>query len=331
MKDIGVEQLASGMRHASELFQKQVGRRRLSRAEAARKLRLLRPTLDYTGFERVDLVVEAVVERLPVKHQVFSELEQHVGADCVLATNTSSISIDRIAEGVARPERLVGMHFFNPVHKMPLVEVIRGSATSDRAAASVADFARRLGKIPVVVRVGPGFLVNRLLGFNLAEAMWLLDEGYPIEEVDREVTDWGLPMGPFTLTDEVGIDVAVEVARILGAAYPGRLTFPEWFERLPEGGRLGALPRPIVLDSHKKAEARIALSELRYRSLVEATTSVVRGANATVLMLCERKSGQESTVDFEIIGTQLLNARMTAQAVDYLADLRARSVITTLQ
>jgi 3-hydroxyacyl-CoA dehydrogenase/enoyl-CoA hydratase/3-hydroxybutyryl-CoA epimerase len=240
MKDIGAEQLASGMRHANELFQKQVKRRRLSRVEAARRLRLLRPTLDYTGFERVDLVVEAVVEKLPVKHQVFSELEKHVTADCVLATNTSSISIDRIAEGVSRPERLVGMHFFNPVHKMPLVEVIRGSATSERAAGTVANLARRLGKTPVVVRDGPGFLVNRLLGFNLAEAMWLLDEGYPIEAVDREVKEWGMPMGPFTLTDEVGIDVAVEVARILGAAYPDRLAFPQWFERIPEGGRLGA-------------------------------------------------------------------------------------------
>jgi 3-hydroxyacyl-CoA dehydrogenase/enoyl-CoA hydratase/3-hydroxybutyryl-CoA epimerase len=240
MKDIAAEQLASGMEHASALFARQVKRRRLSRAEAARRIRLLRPTLDYSGFERVDLVVEAVVENLAVKHKVFAELEQEVREDAVLASNTSSISIDLIGEGVSRPERLVGMHFFNPVHKMPLVEVIRGSATSDRAAQAVAELARRLGKTPVVVKDGPGFLVNRLLGFTLAEAMWLLDEGYPIEQVDREVEAWGMPMGPFTLTDEVGIDVGIKVAHILAEAFPERLSFPAWFDHLADGGRLGS-------------------------------------------------------------------------------------------
>jgi 3-hydroxyacyl-CoA dehydrogenase / enoyl-CoA hydratase / 3-hydroxybutyryl-CoA epimerase len=240
MKDISADQLASGMAHAAALFGKQVQRRRLSRAEADRRLSLVRPTLDYSGFERVDLVVEAVVEDLEIKRRVFAELVQKVSPSAVLATNTSSLSIDAIAEGFAAPERLVGMHFFNPVDKMPLVEVVRGSATAEEAVAAVGALARRLGKTPVVVRSGPGFLVNRLLGFTLSEAMWVLAEGHPIELVDRLVEEWGLPMGPFTLTDEVGIDVAVKVGHILATAFPERLSFPAWFDELPQGGRLGA-------------------------------------------------------------------------------------------
>ncbi len=240
MKDIGMEQLTSGMAHAAGLFGKQVKRRWVSKPEAARKMALIRPTLDYSGFESVDLVIEAVVERLDVKRQVFADIERTVADDAILATNTSSISIDLISEGLARPERVVGMHFFNPVHKMPLVEVIRGSGTSADAVATVVAVTRALGKTPVVVGDGPGFLVNRLLSFTLAEAMWLIEEGHAIEDLDRAMTAWGMPMGPATLTDEVGIDVAVKVGHIMADAFGDRLSFPEWFDRLVEDGRLGS-------------------------------------------------------------------------------------------
>ncbi len=240
MKDIGVEQLRSGMAHAAGLFGKQIRRRWISKPDAARKMALIRPTLDYTGLGSADLVIEAVVENLEVKQQVFAEVERQVAEDAILATNTSSISIDRIGEKLARPELLVGMHFFNPVHKMPLVEVIRGSRTSPDAVATVVSVTRALGKTPIVVRDGPGFLVNRLLAFTLAEAMWLIEEGYAIEDLDRAMTDWGMPMGPATLTDEVGIDVAVKVAHIMADAFPERLSFPDWFDRLVEDGRLGS-------------------------------------------------------------------------------------------
>jgi 3-hydroxyacyl-CoA dehydrogenase/enoyl-CoA hydratase/3-hydroxybutyryl-CoA epimerase len=240
IKEIAVEPLARGMEHAAGLFAKQVKRRWLSRPEARRKMALLRPTLDYAGFERVDFVIEAVVERLDVKQQVFAQLARHVPQDAVLASNTSSLSIDRIGADTPHPERVVGMHFFNPVHKMPLVEVISGSRTSAETAERVVRLCRRLGKTPVVVKDGPGFLVNRLLAFSMAEALWLLDEGYAIEEVDRLMKDWGQPMGPFTLMDEVGIDVAVHVAHIIGGAFSDRLTHPEWLDRLSEDGRLGA-------------------------------------------------------------------------------------------
>jgi 3-hydroxyacyl-CoA dehydrogenase/enoyl-CoA hydratase/3-hydroxybutyryl-CoA epimerase len=231
------------MATAGALFGKQLKRRWLSKAEAARKMTLLQPTLDYDGFGGADLVVEAVVEKLEIKQAVFADVESRVSKEAVLASNTSSISIDLIAAKAEHPERFVGMHFFNPVHKMPLVEVIRGSKTSDEATATVIAFSRRLGKTPIVVKDGPGFLVNRLLTFSLAEAMWLLDEGHAIEDLDRIMKDWGQPMGPIELTDEVGIDVAVKVGHIIGEAFSERLSFPGWFDKLVEAGRLGAKTR----------------------------------------------------------------------------------------
>lgn len=240
LKDINEAALAQGLAVANKLFSKQVRRRWLRKPEAARKMALMRPSLDYSGFNRVDLVVEAVVERLEVKRKVFADLERTTGPDAVLASNTSSISIDLISAEMEHPERCVGMHFFNPVDRMPLVEVIAGSKTSPEAAQTVADFARRLGKTAIIVKDGPGFLVNRLLGFTMAESLWLLDEGYSMTDLDRIIRDWGMPMGPMTLIDEVGIDVAVHVGEILGEAFGDRLSFPDWMERLVEDGRLGA-------------------------------------------------------------------------------------------
>jgi len=239
MKDIGTAPLATGMQHASELFHKLTKRRRMSKAEAKKRLAQLRPTLDYSGFERSDLVVEAIVEKLEIKQAVFNELAQHVAPDAILATNTSSLSIDLIGQDTPNPERVVGMHFFNPVHKMPLVEVIVGPRTGEKAIRTITTLSRKLGKTPVIVKDGPGFLVNRLLMFYSTEALWLLAEGHKIEDIDRAMTDWGMPMGPMALTDEVGIDVAVKVAHILQDAFSDRLQLPDWDEKLVQEGRLG--------------------------------------------------------------------------------------------
>ena len=239
MKDIEPEPLAGGMATAATLFRKLQEKRRLSETEAKRKLSLIHPTLDYDGFARVGLVIEAVVEKLPVKQAVFEELSQKVPADAVLASNTSSLPIDGIAERTANPERVVGMHFFNPVHKMPLVEVVVGARSGPAAINTVFDFARRLGKTPVLVRETPGFLVNRLLTFYSVESLWLLDEGYRVEDVDRAMDDWGMPIGPLALTDEVGIDVATEVAGVLHAAYGDRLPIPSWQGGFAAAGWLG--------------------------------------------------------------------------------------------
>jgi 3-hydroxyacyl-CoA dehydrogenase/enoyl-CoA hydratase/3-hydroxybutyryl-CoA epimerase len=239
MKDVREDALANGMEHAAELFDKQVQRRRLTEPEARRKMALLHPTLDYSGFSRTDLLIEAIVENMAVKQEVFAETAQHVREDTVLASNTSSLSIAGIGAKTPRSERVVGMHFFNPVHKMPLVEVIAAEGSDPAAVNTVFAFTRRLGKTPVLVRDAPGFLVNRLLMFYSVEGFWLLDAGYRIEDLDRAMTGWGMPVGPMVLTDEVGIDVATKVAHILHEAFSDRLPLPDWFDRVPESGRLG--------------------------------------------------------------------------------------------
>ena len=239
MKDIAPGPLGTGVAHAAELFAELQQKRRLTEPEAKRKLAMIHPTLDYSGLGRVDLVVEAVVEKLPVKQTVFAELDEAVPESAVLASNTSSLPIDEIASAVRRPERVVGMHFFNPVHKMPLVEVVVGERSGAEAINTVFETARRLGKTPVVVKSSPGFLVNRLLTFYSLESLWLLAEGYRVEDVDRAMERWGMPVGPLALTDEVGIDVAVEVGRVLHEAYGDRLPLPDSFGALPEHGYLG--------------------------------------------------------------------------------------------
>jgi 3-hydroxyacyl-CoA dehydrogenase / enoyl-CoA hydratase / 3-hydroxybutyryl-CoA epimerase len=239
MKDVRDEALASGMKHAAGLFTRQVERRRLTAPEARRKMALLHPTLDYSGFRPVDLVIEAIVENMAVKQEVFAETAKHVAADAVLASNTSSLSVAGIGAQTPNPGRVVGMHFFNPVHKMPLVEVIAAEGSDPAAVNTVFAFTRKLGKTPVLVKDTPGFLVNRLLMFYSTEALWLLDEGYRIEDLDRAMSDWGMPVGPITLQDEVGIDVATKVAHILHDAFADRLTVPEWLDRMPASGRLG--------------------------------------------------------------------------------------------
>ncbi|MDX1998087.1 MAG: 3-hydroxyacyl-CoA dehydrogenase NAD-binding domain-containing protein, partial [Thermoanaerobaculia bacterium] len=223
LKDIAPAALASGMAHAAELFEKQVRRRRMRPDERKRKLALLSPTLDDRGFGRADLVIEAVVEKLEVKQKVFADTAAKVRANTVLASNTSSLSIDAIGRDTPHPERVVGMHFFNPVDKMPLVDVIAGAKSAPWAVNTVFELTRRVGKTPVIVKDAPGFLVNRLLMFSLSESLWLLDEGVPPEAIDRAMKRWGMPMGPLELTEEVGIDVANKVAHILHDAFGDRL------------------------------------------------------------------------------------------------------------
>ncbi|HVT59798.1 MAG TPA: 3-hydroxyacyl-CoA dehydrogenase NAD-binding domain-containing protein [Thermoanaerobaculia bacterium] len=239
IKDVRYEALAVGMEHAAALYERMLKRRRIDAPTARRKMALLLPSLDYSGFARADLVIEAIVEKLEVKQAVFAELAGHVADSAVLASNTSSLPISRIRQLTPHPERVIGMHFFNPVHRMPLVEVIAPEGADAAAVNTVYTFTRRLGKTPVLVKDTPGFLVNRLLMFYSIEALWLLDEGHHIEDIDRAMTDWGMPVGPMALTDEVGIDVAAHVAHFMAASFSDRLTMPGWLDRLPENNRRG--------------------------------------------------------------------------------------------
>ncbi|MGH7504252.1 MAG: 3-hydroxyacyl-CoA dehydrogenase NAD-binding domain-containing protein [Longimicrobiales bacterium] len=223
LKDIRTDAIAHGLAHARKLFDRAVEKRRIERRDAARHMNHIAPTLDYTGFGTVQLVVEAVVERMDVKKGVLREIEARVPDDCVITSNTSSLSISAMQTALDRPANFCGMHFFNPVERMPLVEVIRGEVTSDDAVATVFALARQLDKTPVIVNDGPGFLVNRILAPYLNEAAFLLGEGAGIEEIDAVLLDFGMPMGPLRLLDEVGLDVARHAAGIMHEAFGARM------------------------------------------------------------------------------------------------------------
>ncbi|HTL12915.1 MAG TPA: 3-hydroxyacyl-CoA dehydrogenase NAD-binding domain-containing protein [Bdellovibrionota bacterium] len=239
MKDITSQALETGMKAVTKLFEKKVKKRRMSRRDMLQKINLVAPTLDYAGFRSVDLVVEAVVEKMDVKKAVLKDLEKQVHDDCVIATNTSSLSVSEMQTALARPERFAGMHFFNPVHLMPLVEVIRGAKSSDEAVSTVFELAKRLGKQPIVVKDAPGFLVNRLLLPYMNEATYLLLEGVTVEEIDGAILEFGMPMGPLELIDEVGVDVGEKVLHILHEAFGERMVPAPIAAKVAGSGRLG--------------------------------------------------------------------------------------------
>ncbi len=239
MKDLNDDALLSGLRSASNVTRSLVRRRRMRPAEAARQLALISPTTEYTGFGRVDVVFEAVVEKMDVKKTVLGEVERVVRPGTIIASNTSALSITELATVSRRPEHVAGFHFFNPVHRMPLVEVVRGERTSDAAVVTLVALARRLGKTPIVCNDGPGFLVNRILGRYMNEASHLLADGVAIEHCDCVATDFGMPMGPIRLVDEVGADVAAKVASLLLAGLGDRFKTNNLIERLVGEGRLG--------------------------------------------------------------------------------------------
>ena len=239
MKDIEHEAVTGGLQHARGLFDKAVKRRRMNVREATQAMESISGGVEYHGLSGSDVVVEAIVEKMEVKKAVLAELEGHVSADCIIATNTSSLSVEEMASALSRPERFCGMHFFNPVHRMPLVEVIRAPGTSDEAVATIYRLALDLGKVPVVVGDGPGFLVNRILGPYLNEAGFLLSDGASIEMIDRVAKRFGMPMGPLRLVDEVGIDVSSHAGASLHGALGDRLTPAPALLELGRTGRLG--------------------------------------------------------------------------------------------
>ncbi|MGH7343242.1 MAG: 3-hydroxyacyl-CoA dehydrogenase NAD-binding domain-containing protein, partial [Candidatus Rokuibacteriota bacterium] len=208
LKDIEHQAVGRGLRAARELYERELSRRRITAHELAERMHRISGTTTYTGFKGLDLVVEAVVESLEIKRRVLQEVEALLPKTAILATNTSSIGLEALGEGLQRPENLVGLHFFNPVHRMPLAEVVVGEDTGVVARDTAIAAARLLGKTPVVVRSSPGFLVNRVLMPYLMEALHLFEQGVPVEQLDKALEDFGMPMGPLALLDEVGLDVA---------------------------------------------------------------------------------------------------------------------------
>jgi 3-hydroxyacyl-CoA dehydrogenase/enoyl-CoA hydratase/3-hydroxybutyryl-CoA epimerase len=239
VQEVSEDALAAGMARIAGLFAMAVERGVLKQEEVNQKLAALRSTTNWEGFGEVDLVVEAVLEELPLKQSVFRELEKHTRPETILATNTSSLLVRQLQDGLAHPERVAGLHFFNPVHKMPLVEVIRAPRTAELVGARCTQWAAALGKTPVTVQDSPGFVVNRILMPYLEEAIHLAVEGMPVERIDQTMRRFGMPMGPLELLDQVGLDVAAHVAQSVQPSLGQRFPPNQGFEQMRQRGWLG--------------------------------------------------------------------------------------------
>lgn len=239
VRELKPEALQHGLQVIRAIVDERNRKKRGGAREVDGQMARVLPTLELTGMAHADFALEAVVEDLDVKRRVFAELEVRIPAQALLASNTSSLSVDALAAGLLHPERFVGFHFFNPVHRMPLVEVVRGERTADGALVTAVALARRLGKTPVVVKDSPGFVVNRVLMPYLREALHMLEEGYAVADLDASMRRFGMPMGPFEVIDEVGLDVAHKVAGVLASAFPERMQPSPALEKLLASSRLG--------------------------------------------------------------------------------------------
>ena len=239
LRDTDLSQVAKGLDSARDHLRSRMRKNRISKYEYRRLESLLSGGTDWAGFKRADLVVEAVPERLDLKVRVLDELESNVRPDCVIASNTSTIPISRIAEAVQDPQRVIGMHFFSPVAKMPLVEIVAHGQTAPWVVATAAAFGRAIKKTVLVVKDSPGFWVNRILAPYLREAWLLLEEGVEAETLDLAMTEFGFPVGPVTLLDEIGLDVVQESSRALHEAFGERMKPLVGVARMVNEGRLG--------------------------------------------------------------------------------------------
>lgn len=239
LRDTDLARVGKGVTAARSILDGRLRKRRITRHQYERQVALLSGTSDWSGFGRAGMVIEAVFEDLDIKRQVMADLEAVVQADTVIATNTSTIPIAQIGERMRRPDRFLGMHFFSPVDRMPLLEVIPGPATSPTTIATAVQFGRKMGKTVIVVQDRPGFWVNRILLPYMAEVGRLIEEGTPIEVIDRVMVRYGFPVGPATLLDEVGIDVAVKASGVMHAAFGDRLRPSPMVARLVDDSRLG--------------------------------------------------------------------------------------------
>jgi 3-hydroxyacyl-CoA dehydrogenase/enoyl-CoA hydratase/3-hydroxybutyryl-CoA epimerase/enoyl-CoA isomerase len=242
MKDIAQEGLDLGMGQASKLLSKRVKTGRMTEGKKEAILSLITPVLEYDeGFRKVDILIEAVIENVKVKHAVLTDVESRIDPSAIICSNTSTLPITDLAEPLARPEQFCGMHFFNPVHAMPLIEIIRGKKTSEETINRAVAYALSLRKKPVIVNDCPGFLINRLLFAYFAGFMQLVYDGADYEIIDQAMEKWGWPMGPAYLADVVGLDTMQHCDEVLGAAYLSRLKkdFKSWYQVIMDMGGLG--------------------------------------------------------------------------------------------
>ena len=239
LRDINAEAVARGMANIGKLYQTGVKRRKFSVTEARQGMDRVRPVATPVPLRHSEMVIEAAVEKLDLKVDLFHQLESRTGPNTILATNTSALSISTIAQSMMVPERVVGIHFFNPVHRMQLVEVIQGEKTDPEVLQRSVKFVQRIGKMPVVVKDSPGFVVNRILMPYMIEAARLFELGADVKDIDNAMLDFGMPMGPLRLADEVGIDVAHHVSETLAKPFAKYLVVPKVLRRLMEKQWLG--------------------------------------------------------------------------------------------
>ncbi len=286
--------------HVRGLFDERVKRRSLTWREADKQFALVTATTDYTGFKHCDLVIEAVFEDLALKHQMVKDIERVCGPETIFASNTSSLPITDIAKASAHPETVIGMHYFSPVNKMPLLEIITHPGTADWVTATCVEVGKRQGKTVIVVNDGVGFYTSRILAPYLNEAAFLLAEGADIAELDRALVDFGFPVGPITLLDEVGIDVAAKVAKIMHQAFGDRLLAPDTTDALVKDGRLGRKAQKgfylyadgkkgevdesiYALTPHGKTRKRLERAEMAERCALQMVNEAVRCLGEGVL------------------------------------------------
>ncbi len=239
LRDIDTDRVAAGMANVSKLYADGVKHRVFTANEARTGLERISPAAAEVPLRQTDLVIEAASEKMEIKKSIFRRLDEITRDDAILATNTSALSIAELASATKHPARVIGLHFFNPVHKMQLVEVVRGPETAPEVIQRALRFVQKIGKLPVLVKDSPGFLVNRILLPYMIEAGLLFEEGASIEEIDASMLDFGMPMGPLRLIDEVGVDISEDVAATLSAAFPDRMRVPEILPQMIRSGLLG--------------------------------------------------------------------------------------------
>ncbi len=280
IKDISHQGISYALKYGYDLLNKKVKRRFMRHSEMQSQLSLITGTTEYSGFNNVDIVVEAVFEDLTLKQNMVADIESHCKESTIFASNTSSLPIGQIAEKALRPENVIGLHYFSPVDKMPLAEIIAHDKTSDQTISTTVAFAKKQGKTPIVVKDKAGFYVNRILAPYMNEAAILLLEGCSIEALDKAMVKFGFPVGPMQLLDEVGIDVGSKIGPILQAELGDRFAPPEAFSKLIDDGRLGKKAKKGFYQYNTKSKKKL-VDESVYSLLgLQASNTAVTDAQA---------------------------------------------------
>ncbi|MEK6728064.1 MAG: 3-hydroxyacyl-CoA dehydrogenase NAD-binding domain-containing protein [Candidatus Omnitrophota bacterium] len=308
MKDLNYQALGCALRQAREVYEYAVKKKKIRPNQAVVGEGLISTTTDYSGFSNADLIVEAVVEDMKIKKSVWKEVDVFTKPDAIFASNTSCLSVSEMTEGVKNKSQVIGMHFFNPVHRMPLVEVIRANGTSDETVATIVEFSRKIGKTPIVVKDSCGFMVNRILLPYLNEAGFMLDEGINFERIDSICLKFGMPMGPFSLVDEIGLDVGYKVALILEENFGVRMKVAEILKKAYAQKWLGKkcgkgfyihkgktkFPNKEIYNLTLRQKSNVSDEDILKRMLY-------RMVNEAALCLQEKVCAQASDVDIGLI------------------------------